>query len=78
MLQRARPFLSWQDLSRVIELEFGPSEFERPRASLFKLQQTGSVDDYYLEFTALTNRSTKKTTYITNTNHQTVDQPSPY
>jgi hypothetical protein len=58
MLQRARPFLSWQDLSRVIELEFGPSEFERPRASLLKLQQTGSVDDYYLEFTALANRST--------------------
>ncbi|MCH80321.1 hypothetical protein A2U01_0001088, partial [Trifolium medium] len=57
MLQRARPFLSWQELSRSIELEFGPSEFERPRASLFKLTQSGSLDDYYLEFTALANRS---------------------
>ncbi|MCH87619.1 hypothetical protein A2U01_0008493, partial [Trifolium medium] len=58
MLHRARPFLSWQELSRSIELEFGPSEFERPRASLFKLTQTGSLDDYYLEFTSLANRST--------------------
>ncbi|MCI38588.1 hypothetical protein A2U01_0059816, partial [Trifolium medium] len=58
MLHRARPFLSWQELSRSIELEFGPSEFERPRASLFKLKQTGSLDDYYLEFTSLANRST--------------------
>ncbi|PNX70432.1 hypothetical protein L195_g057387, partial [Trifolium pratense] len=51
MLQRAQPFLSWQELSRSIELE-------RPRASLFKLSQTGSLDDYYLELTALANRST--------------------
>ncbi|MCH99336.1 hypothetical protein A2U01_0020348, partial [Trifolium medium] len=58
MLQRANPFLSWQELSRAVELEFGPSEFERPRASLFKLAQTGSLDDYYLEFTSLANRST--------------------
>jgi hypothetical protein len=52
------PVLSWQKLSRSIELEFRPSEFKRPRASLSKLQQTGSLDDYYLEFTTLANRST--------------------
>ncbi|MCI28507.1 hypothetical protein A2U01_0049708, partial [Trifolium medium] len=31
MLHRAHPFLSWQALSRAIELEFGPSAFDRPR-----------------------------------------------
>jgi uncharacterized coiled-coil protein SlyX len=58
MLHRAHPFLSWHDLSRAIELEFGPSAFDRPRTTLFKLAQTGSQDDYYLEFTTLANRST--------------------
>ncbi|MCI53789.1 hypothetical protein A2U01_0075036, partial [Trifolium medium] len=58
MLHRSRPFLSWQELSRSIELEFGPSEFDRSRAALFMLAQTGSLDDYYLEFTTLASRST--------------------
>lgn len=58
MLQRTKPFQSWSALSRAIELEFGPSAFDRPRAALFKLSQTGSLSDYYLEFTALANRVT--------------------
>lgn len=37
MLQRTKPFQSWSALSRAIELEFGPSAFDRPRAALFKL-----------------------------------------
>ena len=56
MMQRNLPFRSWHDLKRAIEMEFGPSLFDCPRASLFKLTQTGSVGDYYSEFTALANR----------------------
>lgn len=40
-----------------LEQDFGLSLFECPRASLFKLVQTGTVSDYYLEFTVLANRS---------------------
>ncbi|GAU35592.1 hypothetical protein TSUD_295280 [Trifolium subterraneum] len=61
---RANQFFDYYDtpdpehLSRAIEREFGPSAFDRPRTTLFKLAQTGSVDDYYMVFTALDNRST--------------------
>ena len=56
MMQRNLPFRSWHDLKRAIEMEFGPSMFDCPRASLFKLTQTGFVGDYYSECTALANR----------------------
>ncbi|KAI5435837.1 hypothetical protein KIW84_022316 [Lathyrus oleraceus] len=36
--------------------DFGPSIYDCPRASLFKLQQIKFVNDYYLEFIALSNR----------------------
>ncbi|WVZ04461.1 hypothetical protein V8G54_025267 [Vigna mungo] len=39
-----------------LELEFGPSPFDSPRVTLFKLTQTGSVNYYYVEFTSLANR----------------------
>jgi len=39
-----------------LELEFGPSPYECPRSTLFKLMQSGSVQDYYREFIALANR----------------------
>jgi hypothetical protein len=57
MLSRNHPFQSWLAFTRSLELEFGPSPYESSRASLFKLQHTSSVSDYYLEFTALANRS---------------------
>lgn len=56
MMQRSQPFQSWQAFTRALELDFGPSVFDRPRANLFKLHQSGSVNEYYLEFTALANR----------------------
>lgn len=58
MVQRNFPFRSWQEFTKAIELEFGPSVFERPRSALFKLTQSGSVGEYYLTFTALANRVT--------------------
>ncbi|XP_015953413.1 uncharacterized protein LOC107477848 [Arachis duranensis] len=57
MAQRSAPFRSWAQLKRDIEIEFGPSLFESPRELLFKLQQHGSVYDYYAEFVSLANRS---------------------
>lgn len=55
MLQYANPFLSWKKLSGVVEMEFGPSAFDDPIVALFKLAQISTLDDYYLEFTALAN-----------------------
>jgi len=42
MIQRTKPFMSWNALTRALETEFGPSPFDCPQASLFKLQQKGS------------------------------------
>lgn len=56
MMSRANPFVSWTGFTRAIELEFGPSPYEHLRFDLFKLMQTGSVQDYYVQFTALANR----------------------
>ncbi|CAJ2644785.1 unnamed protein product [Trifolium pratense] len=55
MMQRTHPFMSWIELTRALELDFGPSIYECPRATLFKLNQTGYVADYYLKFTSLAN-----------------------
>ncbi|XP_016200307.1 uncharacterized protein LOC107641325 [Arachis ipaensis] len=57
MTQRTSPFRSWTQLKRSIEIEFGPSLFESPKELLFKLQQQGTISDYYAEFVALANRS---------------------
>ncbi|QHN82893.1 hypothetical protein S245_071022 [Arachis hypogaea] len=57
MMQRNQSFTTWFELKRAVEIEFGPSMFDCPQAALFKLTQQESVGDYYLEFTALANRS---------------------
>ncbi|CAJ2641138.1 unnamed protein product [Trifolium pratense] len=56
MVQRSHPFTSWIEFTRALELDFGPSVYECPRATLFKLTQTGTVAEYYLQFTSLANR----------------------
>ncbi|RDX64595.1 Retrovirus-related Pol polyprotein from transposon 17.6, partial [Mucuna pruriens] len=56
MMQRSHPFQSWQVFTRALELDFGPSLYDCPRATTSKLIQTGSVNDYYMEFTSLANR----------------------
>ncbi|GAU19157.1 hypothetical protein TSUD_79800 [Trifolium subterraneum] len=56
MLQRTHPFTSWIEFTRALELDFGPSVYDCPRATLFKLAQTGTVAEYYLQFTSLANR----------------------
>jgi hypothetical protein len=56
MIQRSHPFRPWQEFTRALEMDFGPSAYDCPRAALFKLNQTNSVCDYYREFNALANR----------------------
>lgn len=57
MMQRVNPFQSWTQFTRALELDFGPSLYDSPRENLFKLKQTGTVAEYYMEFTSLANRS---------------------
>ncbi|MCI12230.1 hypothetical protein A2U01_0033333, partial [Trifolium medium] len=56
MIQRSNPFRSWQEFTSALEMDFGPSAYECPRAALFKLAQTNSVVEYYKEFNTLANR----------------------
>nr|KYP73406.1 hypothetical protein KK1_006031 [Cajanus cajan] len=56
MITRLQPFQSWRHFTKALELEFGPSPFECPRSTLFKLTQSASVNEYYMEFISLANR----------------------
>nr|KYP49650.1 hypothetical protein KK1_028622 [Cajanus cajan] len=56
MITRMQPFQSWKQFTKALESEFGPSPFECPRSTLFKLFQTASVNEYYMEFISLANR----------------------
>ena len=57
MLQRLQTVNMWVKLRRALESQFGPSLFECPMDELFKLQQVGTVADYYLKFMGLAHRS---------------------
>ena len=57
MIKRSSPFHTWNQLTRALETEFGPSPFDCPQKELFKLQQTTTVSEFYLRFMALANRS---------------------
>ncbi|XP_014522563.1 uncharacterized protein LOC106779047 [Vigna radiata var. radiata] len=48
---------TWSTLTRALESQFGPSPFDCPMAELFKLQQDGSMSDFYMKFMSLANRS---------------------
>ncbi|XP_024979726.1 uncharacterized protein LOC112516745 [Cynara cardunculus var. scolymus] len=53
---RGKPFITWASFRSALELEFGPSPFDCPRANLFKLTQSTTVADFYMEFTTLANQ----------------------
>ncbi|KAF7821825.1 Transposon Ty3-I Gag-Pol polyprotein [Senna tora] len=56
MMSKSSRVDSWVTLSKAIEVEFGPSQFESPRALLFKLFQRTSMADFYREFMILATR----------------------
>ncbi|CAN6725982.1 unnamed protein product [Malus baccata var. baccata] len=47
----------WEDFTRALCQEFGPSEFNDAAESLVKLRQTGSLRDYVFDFRRLANRT---------------------
>lgn len=49
---------TWPEFLRALEIRFGPSSFDNHEASLYKLQQTGSVLEYQQQFETLSNRVT--------------------
>lgn len=59
MLQRLSTVKTWAELTTTLESQFGPSPFDCSMAELFKLQQIGTVSDYYLKFMSLANRSSR-------------------
>lgn len=56
MMQKAKLITSWSTIHKAIESQYGPSQFENPRAQLFKLTQSTSVAEIYREFMILANR----------------------
>ena len=57
MLQQLAAVSTWSELTKALDSQIGPSLFDNPMAELFKLQQTGYVSEYYLQFMSLANRS---------------------
>ncbi|XP_042950056.1 uncharacterized protein LOC122282167 [Carya illinoinensis] len=49
-------FPDWDSFTRALSMRFGPSVYDDPMASLAKLHQTGSVEDYKARFENLSNR----------------------
>ncbi|PNX92763.1 Ty3/gypsy retrotransposon protein [Trifolium pratense] len=47
---------SWHDLLLTLETRFAPSFYDDPRGALFKLTQTGSVNQYLNDFERIANR----------------------
>nr|GEY45732.1 hypothetical protein [Tanacetum cinerariifolium] len=56
MLQKANQIPTWDTLASATDEHFGASQYESPRAQLFKLTQTTSAADYYHQFTVMANR----------------------
>lgn len=48
MMHKTNLVLSWSALTRAIELDFGPSAYDYPRATLFKLAQSAFVNEFYV------------------------------
>lgn len=49
---------TWPEFLRALEIRFGPSSFANHEATLYKLQQTGTVLEYQQQFETLSNRVT--------------------
>lgn len=47
---------TWPAFEHALEMRFGPSSYDNHRATLFKLRQTGSVEEFQTQFETLCNR----------------------
>ncbi|PNY02757.1 hypothetical protein L195_g026076, partial [Trifolium pratense] len=52
---------SWQDFLLTLETRFAHSFYDDPRGALFKLTQTGSVNQYLNEFERISNKVLEET-----------------
>lgn len=57
MLRKKHELPNWAGLTKAMEIKFGPSQYEAPRAKMFKLSQTTTVKEYHWSFVALANRA---------------------
>ncbi|KAF5456115.1 hypothetical protein F2P56_025626 [Juglans regia] len=49
-------FTSWETLTRILQIRFGPTTYDDPMEALTKLKQTSTVSAYQTQFEALSNR----------------------
>ncbi|XP_035548740.1 uncharacterized protein LOC118349222 [Juglans regia] len=49
-------FIDWEGFVRVFLARFGPNSYDDPMETLTRLRQTGSVEEYKVEFEAISNR----------------------
>lgn len=47
---------SWEEFVLALKMCFGPSTYEDPVRTFTKLRQTATVEEYYTQFEALSNR----------------------
>lgn len=47
---------TWEDFVSALKTRFGPSEYKDPVWAFTKLKQVGTVEEYYSQFEALSNR----------------------
>ncbi|CAM8968817.1 unnamed protein product [Rhodiola kirilowii] len=56
-MHRTHQLTSWDSFVRNLELRFGPSAYQNPEGSLYKLRQHASVSSYLTEFETLSTRT---------------------
>lgn len=56
LMHKSNLLPNWSAFTNALEEQFGPSQYDSPRARLFKLTQTSSAASYYTEFMVLANR----------------------
>lgn len=56
MLAKTGMVSTWTELVTALEEDYGPTDYESPEFSLFRITQQESVTTYYHQFTALANR----------------------
>ncbi|XP_039120776.1 uncharacterized protein LOC120257362 isoform X2 [Dioscorea cayenensis subsp. rotundata] len=56
MLTKTCMVSTWTELVTALEEDYGPTDYESPEFSLFRITQQESVTTYYHQFTALANR----------------------
>ncbi|XP_054815422.1 uncharacterized protein LOC129315609 [Prosopis cineraria] len=56
MMKKTHQVPTWSALTQAVGRQFGPTQYENPRAQLFKLTQTGLVQEYHIRFMVIANR----------------------